>query len=64
VKNRDDRLVSEKPRVSLAKLSHKGVPGSISHQIHDQQPGLDLSASARGRVVSADRQARGVSDLR
>ena len=60
VKLRDNRLVFDKPRVSLAKLPLEKVSGCASHSIHDRRPGLEQLVRARARGLRApDRWAWG-----
>jgi hypothetical protein len=54
-KTRDDGLISNKLGVSLIILLREGVSGSLGHQISDQRPRIDPSASPR--AASADRWA-------
>jgi hypothetical protein len=64
-KTRDSGLFSNKPGVSLIILPREGVLGSLGHQISDQRPKTDPSATCGcGCATSVDRWARGVSGLR
>jgi hypothetical protein len=63
VKTRDDRLISNKPGVSLTILPREGVSGSLDHRISDQLPRKDMRVSERTRArAHTDLRARAVSD--
>jgi hypothetical protein len=53
-------LILRNPRDSYAKLPHEGVSGTLDRTITSGRPRLDLAVE---RAASADRWARGVSDL-
>jgi hypothetical protein len=63
VKTRDDGLISNKPRISLRKLTREGVSGESNRWIRNRQPRLYLRPRTRPRGrASADRRDRGVSN--
>jgi hypothetical protein len=63
VKTKDDRLISNKPGVSLTILPREGVSGYLGHRISDQRSRTDPRASARTQArVRTDQRARAASD--
>jgi hypothetical protein len=51
VKFRDDGLILRKPRGFLISFPRKRVSADLDRTIANEWPRLDVSASARGRVV-------------
>jgi hypothetical protein len=49
-KTRDGGLIPNKPRVSLTKLPHKGVSGTLDPAIPSGWPRLDLAVEHAARV--------------
>ena len=48
MKTRDNRLIANKPRVSLTKLPREGLSGTLDRTIPSERPKLDLAVERAG----------------